>query len=205
MSTKEKILHESLKLFSQYGYSAVGVEQIATAVGIRAPSLYKHYKSKQEIFDAIFMEMQKRYDAQTEKMQVHIKDGATDAKKFARVNAEELSKELKKIIYFSIHDEYTALFRKLLTIEQFHSPQLSALYNERYVNRYVHYHEKLFEELMAIGAICKGDAHSLALMYTAPVLVLLSVCDRTPEEEDHIMEELKAHVKQFWALTQPNK
>ena len=40
-STKEKILNESLRLFAKKGYSAVGVAEIADAVGIKAPSLYK--------------------------------------------------------------------------------------------------------------------------------------------------------------------
>ena len=52
MDTKEKILKEALTLFSGKGYSAVYVGDIADAVGIKAPSLYKHYKSKQAIFDS---------------------------------------------------------------------------------------------------------------------------------------------------------
>ena len=52
MTTKQKILNEALTLFSEKGYSAVYVSDIADAVGIKAPSLYKHYKSKQEIFDS---------------------------------------------------------------------------------------------------------------------------------------------------------
>ena len=57
MDTKQRILLEALRLFSKRGYDAVGVEQIASAVGIKAPSLYKHYKSKQDIFDAIVEKM----------------------------------------------------------------------------------------------------------------------------------------------------
>ena len=57
MDTKQKILLEALRLFSQKGYDAVSVEQIASAVGIKAPSLYKHYKSKQDIFHAIFEQL----------------------------------------------------------------------------------------------------------------------------------------------------
>lgn len=53
MRTKERILLEALRLFSKKGYDAVSVEQIADAVGIKAPSLYKHYKSKQDILDRI--------------------------------------------------------------------------------------------------------------------------------------------------------
>ena len=52
-TTKQRIVTEAVKLFSKDGYEAVTVEQIATAVGIKAPSLYKHYKSKQDIFETI--------------------------------------------------------------------------------------------------------------------------------------------------------
>ena len=55
--TKRRILTEALKLFSTNGYEAVSVEQIARAVGIKAPSLYKHYKSKRDIFDNIIVSM----------------------------------------------------------------------------------------------------------------------------------------------------
>ena len=48
MSTKEKILEDSLTLFSKQDYDGTSVEQIAQAVGIKAPSLYKHFKGKEE-------------------------------------------------------------------------------------------------------------------------------------------------------------
>ena len=56
--TKTLILIEALRLFSVSGYEAVTVEQISAAVGIKAPSLYKHYKSKRDIFDHIVLRMQ---------------------------------------------------------------------------------------------------------------------------------------------------
>ena len=62
MDTKQRILLEALRLFSKRGYDAVSVEQIASAVGIKAPSLYKHYKSKKDVFDAIFEDTAKRYE-----------------------------------------------------------------------------------------------------------------------------------------------
>ena len=55
--TKERILSEALTLFAQKGYEAVSVEEIAAAVGIKAPSLYKHYKGKRDIFDHIVTHM----------------------------------------------------------------------------------------------------------------------------------------------------
>lgn len=60
MNTKMRILDEALALFAEKGYGNVYVGQIAEAVGIKAPSLYKHYKSKKDIFNAILDEMKKR-------------------------------------------------------------------------------------------------------------------------------------------------
>ncbi len=205
MTTKERILQEALHLFSQQGYDAVGVEQIAAAVGIKAPSLYKHYKGKQDIFDAIFAEMQRRYDRQAEKMQIHFSNAAADTARYAAIDADGLVKQLQELIYYSLHDEYVSRFRRLMTIEQFRSPELAALYTHRYVDRLVGYHERLFTELIAVGALRDGDVHSMALQYTCPVLILLSVCDRQPETEPQVMSQIEAHVRQFWAVTRPTK
>ena len=53
MSTKEKILDAALTLFAENGYDGTSVEQIASIVGIKAPSLYKHYKGKEDILNAL--------------------------------------------------------------------------------------------------------------------------------------------------------
>ena len=51
--TKRRIMDAALELFAAHGYDAVSVEQIAGAVGIKAPSLYNHFVSKRAIFDEI--------------------------------------------------------------------------------------------------------------------------------------------------------
>ena len=53
MKTYEKIWTEALTLFSQNGYNGVSINAIANAVGIRDSSIYKHYKSKQDIYETI--------------------------------------------------------------------------------------------------------------------------------------------------------
>lgn len=52
-TTRDVILDTSLALFAQQGFEATSVRDIAAAVGIKAPSLYKHFASKQAIFDAL--------------------------------------------------------------------------------------------------------------------------------------------------------
>ena len=43
--TKKRIRDTALKLFAERGYAGVSVSDIAVGVGIKAPSLYKHYSS----------------------------------------------------------------------------------------------------------------------------------------------------------------
>ena len=54
MTTKEKILAVAIELFAQNSFAAVSMRDIATVVGIKASSLYKHYESKEAILDHIF-------------------------------------------------------------------------------------------------------------------------------------------------------
>ena len=64
-NTKTIILEKALELFSTKVYDATTVREIAHAVGITQSSLYKHYKSKEDIFISIFNEMKTRYDEES--------------------------------------------------------------------------------------------------------------------------------------------
>ena len=47
--TRERILDGAASLFSEYGYNEGSIRNIAAAIGIRGPSLYHHFASKEEI------------------------------------------------------------------------------------------------------------------------------------------------------------
>ncbi|CAM3371063.1 MULTISPECIES: TetR/AcrR family transcriptional regulator [Brevibacillus] len=55
--TKEKIKQAALELFSKHGYSGTTLAQIAEQVGIKTPSLFSHFKGKEELFVTIFHEV----------------------------------------------------------------------------------------------------------------------------------------------------
>ena len=198
MDTKQRILLEALRLFSKRGYDAVGVEQIASAVGIKAPSLYKHYKSKQDIFDAIFEETARRYDAFTDTISVHVTNSEQDVIEFEKITADDLVQKVRSLIEYSLHDEYVCMFRRMMTIEQFRSRELSELYSRRYVNQIHDYHSRLFTKMIADGVLEDEDPVILAMMYDAPILVLLGECDRHPEKEEEYMKTLESHVRLFY-------
>ncbi|WP_353626058.1 helix-turn-helix domain-containing protein [Bacillus sp. JCM 19041] len=61
MHTKEKILAESMELFAVNGYEGTSMAKIAEKVGIKKPSLYAHYKSKEALFIDINKKMADEY------------------------------------------------------------------------------------------------------------------------------------------------
>ena len=197
-STRERILAQALRLFSQSGFDAVSVEQIAAAVGIKAPSLYKHYKSKQAIFEALFEEARKRYSDYTLGISVHLTDAEQDTEHFTQITEAALVEKVRRLAEFSLHDEFVSGFRRMLTVEQFRSSELAALYTKRYVTMLVDYHAALFRQLLAAGTLSDRGAEQMALMYVAPVIVLVGVCDRQPEREQECMRLIDAHVKLFF-------
>ena len=92
MDTKKRILDVALDLFSQKGYGNVYVGDIAKGVGIKAPSLYKHYKSKQDIFNAILEEMRNRYNKEASVLSFNGIDFREDLHFFSTISENEMVK-----------------------------------------------------------------------------------------------------------------
>ena len=195
-NTKQKIIETALTLFSERGYDAVSVGEIAEAVGIKAPSLYNHYPSKQAIFETTALQ----YEKDTGRIDIHVQRAAADIPMLMTIGEEELFEKVRQIFDYSLHNDNIRKFRKMMTIEQFRSPSLGELYTRRFSERLVDYHAEIFRSLIAAGVIYGGDTNALALMYVAPVITLIGVCDRQPEREAECLEKLKSHVKQFYSM-----
>ncbi|MCS7219213.1 MAG: TetR/AcrR family transcriptional regulator [Thermus sp.] len=54
--TKDRILEEAAKLFTEKGYEATSVQDIAQAVGLSKAALYHHFAGKEEVLYAISLQ-----------------------------------------------------------------------------------------------------------------------------------------------------
>ncbi len=198
--TKNVILKKALDLFSERGYDSVSVGQIASAVGIKAPSLYNHYPSKKAIFDAIVESTATHYAQDTDKKDIHVDNVSEDVPSLRGISCEDLQKKVQFIFYYSLHDETVSKFRRMMKIEQFRTPEFAKLYSQRYIDRIVDYHAEIFRKLIADGEIAAVDPVALATMYASPIIQLIDVCDRQPEREDECVARLNRHVELFFSV-----
>lgn len=196
--TRQRILDKALELFSEKGYDAVGVAEIAKAVGIKAPSLYNHFASKQAIFDALVENTTTRYEKDTDAIDIHVQDVRQDVATFSQITEDALAEKVRQLFLYTLHDNTIRQFRKMMTLEQFRAPELATYYSQRYVDRVAAYHAALFRTLIARGELQNQDPDTLAIMYVSPIITLLGVCDREPQREAECLAKLDAHVRLFF-------
>lgn len=197
METKRRIVLEALKLFARKGYSDVYVGDIAKAVGIKAPSLYKHFKSKQEIFEAILDELKAGYEKKAASMGIDGSMPDADVEVYDGISQDALVEMGKNLFLFFLHDEYMKLFRQLLTIEQFQNTELADLYSKQYFDDPLAYQGDLFAGLITGGNLQQVDSKVLALQFYAPIYMWLAECDRHPDREEEGLKMIGAHIRQF--------
>ena len=145
---KEEILIVALHLFARDGYEAVSVSQIAGELDMTKGALYRHYKSKRDIFDCIVQRMEQRDGEQAEEYDMP---------------QEEKEKMPEQYEAVSL-DDFASSFRKMLTIEQFRSEEMQKLYQQYLVAGPASYVKALFESIGIVNAKDKA-ARFYAVMH----------------------------------------
>ncbi|MCR4658337.1 MAG: TetR/AcrR family transcriptional regulator [Lachnospiraceae bacterium] len=188
MSTKEKILDAALTLFAENGYDGTSVEQIAGIVGIKAPSLYKHYKGKEDILNALIDSAEARYEVMF-----------GSEKNIGKVpqNREEFIKVTMERISFTMRDPIIRKTRMLLVQEQFRNERISEATTRHQLDGIVGMYEKIIRTMMEAGLVKEDDPGMLAMELAAPVVVMVAKVDRQPECEKEILETIEKHIRHF--------
>lgn len=163
MTTKERILKESMNLFSTKGFDSVSIREIASFVGVGNSALYKHFASKQAIFDALVETSKEKF-----------------FEKFKELNMGVGSKEdLKKIclnmFVFQTQDEWIKMFRRMLIIEQFKNPKMAEIYKQLFVVMPIKCQADIFKELIEKGVMKDRNPEVMAMELYAPFFLYHTV------------------------------
>ena len=188
MSTKEKILDAALTLFAENGYDGTSVEQIANIVGIKAPSLYKHYKGKEDILNALIDSAEERYEVMF-----------GSEKNIGKVpqSREEFIKMTMERISFTMRDPIIRKTRMLLVQEQFRNERISEATTRHQLDGIQRMFAKIIEGMMDDGIVVKDDPKLLAAELTAPAVLQIARTDRQPQCEKESLEYIEKHLRHF--------
>ncbi len=144
---KEEILIVALHLFARDGYEAVPVSQIAGALDMTKGALYRHYKSKRDIFDCIVERMQQGDCKQAADYNMPEDDKESMPEKYGTASLDEFTEYSKAMFVYWTEDDFAASFRKMLTIEQFRNEEMQSLYQQYLASGPVSYVKDLFESM----------------------------------------------------------
>lgn len=189
-STKDRILNEALVLFAKKGYKGTNLRDLAARLSLSKSALYKHYTSKEAIWNALLDKMEAYYAARF---------GSMDHLPKMPDSPEEFVQTAMGMVRFTAHDPQIILTRKLLLTEQFHDQRVCRLATKHFLEGTANIYARVFESMMEKGLLRKEDPMMLSFSFTAPISAFIHLCDREPERATEAFEKIEAFVKYFLA------
>ena len=186
--TKERILDAALVMFSRNGYAGTNIRELTASLGLVKSSMYKHFSSKEEIWNTLLDELIAYYDA-------HF--GSPEHLLPVPDSLEGLVAMTVRMTDFTIHDETIVMTRKMLSIEQFRDERARDLATKHFLIGLTEMFTKLFEGMMEKGLLRRDDPAMLAFAYTAPIFALIHLCDREPEKTEEATKQIEAFSRHF--------
>ena len=144
---KEEILIVALHLFARDGYEAVSVSQIAGELDMTKGALYRHYKSKRDIFDCIVQRMEQQDSEQARQNEVPEESIENVPEEYQNVSVEDFVGYSKSMFEYWTEDDFASSFRKMLTLEQFRNEEMQNLYQQYLVSGPAEYVKDLLKNM----------------------------------------------------------
>ena len=186
--TKERILAAALEMFSQKGYAGTNIRELTASLGLVKSGVYKHFESKEAIWNALLDEMTVYYDKRF---------GSPENLPPIPDTAEELTGLTMRMVNITVHDEKIVMTRRLLSIEQFRDERARALATKHFLTGLTEMFTYIFAGMMEKGLLRQDDPGILAFAYVTPVAALIHLCDREPEKTEEAMKQAEAFSRHF--------
>ena len=186
--TKERILEAALEMFSQNGYAGTNIRELSASLGLVKSGVYKHYESKEAIWNALLDQMIAYYGE-------HF--GSPEQLPPVPDSLEELIQLTMHMVNITVHDEKIIMTRKVLTLEQYRDVRARELATKHFLTGLTEIFTRIFTGMMEKGLLRKDDPEMLAFAYTAPISALIHLCDREPEKAEEAIARVEMFSRHF--------
>jgi AcrR family transcriptional regulator len=175
-------------MFSQNGYAGTNIRELSASLGLVKSGVYKHYESKEAIWNALLDQMIAYYAE-------HF--GSPEHLPPVPDTPEGLVTMTVQMVNITVHDEKIVMTRKVLTLEQFRDIRARELATKHFLTGLTDMFTRIFTGMMEKELLRKDDPAMLAFAYTAPISALIHLCDREPEKTDEAMTQIEAFSRHF--------
>lgn len=186
--TKEKILEAALEQFSQKGYDGTNIRELTASLGLVKSSMYKYFKSKEDIWNTLLDEMIAYYNRRF---------GSAENLPPVPDSLDGLVEMTMRMVDFTVHDERVVMTRKLLSIEQYRDDRARQLATKHFLTGLTEIFTYIFDRMMNKGLLRRDDPEMLAFAYTAPISALIHLTTREPEKTAGAILQIKAFSEHF--------
>ena len=187
-NTKERILDAALEMFSRNGYAGTNIRELTASLGLVKSSMYKHFESKEEIWNTLLDRMIAYYGERF---------GSAEHLPPVPDSLEELVSMTMHMVDFTVHDEKIVMTRKVLAIEQYRDERAKELATKHFLTGLTQMFTHVFQGMMDKGLLQQDDPEMLAFAYTAPISALIHLCDREPEKTEEVLRQVEAFSRHF--------
>ena len=193
---KEEILIVALHLFARDGYEAVSVSQIAGELDMTKGALYRHYKSKRDIFDCIVHRMEQQDGERARENERPEESIEKTPEEYQNVSLDDFVEYSKSMFEYWTEDDFASSFRKMLTIEQFRSEEMQNLYQQYLVSGPAEYVKDLFKNMEI------KNPEETAVKFYANMFFYYSMYDGAADKAkvkyqfEHMLDKIVEEIKQ---------
>jgi AcrR family transcriptional regulator len=189
-SRTEQILSEASFLFSQNGYAGTRMSDIAAAIGVTKPIVYRHFESKQVLFEALVRRI----------LSAQIKEVCALIDQYKGPTSDLLN-QLSRDAYMGLKQPGALAPWRIAVGEADRFPDLAAFLREDFMDPILVSITGLFERAIAAGEMKPAHPATLARLFASPIasvaMMLATFGEQDPDIED-IDAFLAAHVDGFW-------
>lgn len=186
----ERILTEATRLFSQNGYAGTRMSDIASAIGVTKPIVYRHFDSKQSLFEALVRRVLSAQIA-----------GACELIDHYTGPTRPLLSQLVRDARAALELPGALAPWRIAVGEADRFPDLAAFLRKDFMEPILLSITRLFERAIARNEMGHSDAATLAHLFCTPIATVAMLLATFGDEEQRLFDSdvlLTAHVDGFW-------
>jgi AcrR family transcriptional regulator len=186
----ERILFEATRLFSLNGYAGTRMSDIAAAIGVTKPIVYRHFDSKQTLFEALVRRvLSDQIQGACQQIDAH------------KGSAKPLLADLVRDARAALAAPGALAPWRIAVGEADRFPDLAAFLRNGFLEPILQSITKLFQRAIDAKELGRADASTLARLFCSPVATVAMLLATFGEDDSQLLDVdafLTAHVEGFW-------